>query len=252
MSKANDKLGIRPGIVHRLDKDTSGVMVVAKNDDSYFNLSKQFKIHSNKRIYHAIVHKTSKNDEGTIDTYLSRHPQDGRKRIVVEDFKYIDRDKQMATKNNDKKIKKAVSNFKVLKRFNESNYENCISLLEFQLETGRTHQIRVHSKHQHMPLVNDEDYTNIKSFLKKKGKESLFLKKTYQFIENQKVKGQFLHAKILGFQHPRTNEYMEFESPYPPYFQNLLNFLENSFPQKNESKKESQFEISDEEFNTFN
>lgn len=172
---------IRPGIVHRIDKDTSGVLVVAKNDKSHNSLAMQLKVHSMKRTYYAIVEGIVKEEEGTVRTNIGRHPVERIKMAVVKDGK------------------EAITNYKVLERF-KSN-----TLVECRLETGRTHQIRVHMAHLHHPLIGDQVYGYKK--------------------QKFKLQGQALHAKNLGFIHPTTGEYMEFDSQLPEYFQDILDKL---------------------------
>ena len=177
---------VRPGIVHRIDKDTSGILVVAKNDNAHKKLSEQFKVHSIKRKYVALVKGIVKEDKQTIDLPIGRSTRD-RKKMAV----------------SDKNSRNAVTHIRVLKRFYASN----VTLVEAELETGRTHQIRVHMTHLHHPLVGDEVYG----------------KKDPKF----KVEGQMLHAKYLGFIHPSTNEFIEFDSNLPKYFEDILVSLEN-------------------------
>ncbi|OPJ63227.1 RluA family pseudouridine synthase [Clostridium oryzae] len=174
---------IRPGIVHRIDKDTSGVLVIAKNDFAHIELSKQLKEHSMKRVYNAIVEGIIKNDDGTVDAPLARNPQDRKKIAVVKDGR------------------RAVTHYKVIDRFKNTSFIEC------RLETGRTHQIRVHMAYIGHPLVGDPVYG--------------FKKQRFN------LEGQALHAKILGFIHPTTRKYMEFESPLPNYFQKIINVLKN-------------------------
>jgi 23S rRNA pseudouridine1911/1915/1917 synthase len=171
----------RPGIVHRIDKDTSGVLVVAKNDNSHNKLSEQFKEHSIKRVYNALVEGVVKQDEGTVDAPLARHPIDRIKIAVVKDGR------------------RAVTHYKVISTFKGS------TLVECRLETGRTHQIRVHMAHIGHPLVGDPVYGYKK--------------------QRFNLAGQMLHARILGFIHPTKDEYMEFESELPQYFQKTINIL---------------------------
>lgn len=173
---------LRPGIVHRIDKDTSGVLVIAKSDLAHKHLSAQLEEHSMKRIYNAIVYNNFKEDSGTVETQLIRNPND-RKKIAV-------------TKKGGRH---AVTHYKVIERMGRFN------LLELQLETGRTHQIRVHMAHIGHPLLGDEVYGPRKSPFN--------------------LEGQVLHAKVLGFIHPRTNEYMEFETELPRYFEKLIEKL---------------------------
>jgi 23S rRNA pseudouridine1911/1915/1917 synthase len=185
LSHCKDLSGIngvmRPGIVHRIDKDTSGVLVVAKNDYAHNKLSEQFKDHSMTRVYTALVEGVLKKDKGTIDTSLGRHPNDRIKFAVVSEGK------------------RAVTHYNVLERFDS------YTLIECRLETGRTHQIRVHMSHIGHPLVGDSVYGHKKPKFK--------------------VEGQLLHAKLLGFIHPVKEIYMEFQSPLPEYFVKVLNSL---------------------------
>lgn len=174
---------IRPGIVHRIDKDTSGVLVIAKNDESHNKLSEQLKDHSMKREYYALIEGRLKNDSGTIDKPLGRCKKDRLKIGIVEDGK------------------RAVTHYEVLERYNGYTLIKCV------LETGRTHQIRVHMASIGFPLVGDPLY----GFKRQKFK----------------LEGQVLHAKTLGFIHPRSGEYMEFTSELPQYFSQLINKLRN-------------------------
>lgn len=176
---------IRPGIVHRIDKDTSGVLVIAKNDNAHKKLSEQIKEHSVNRIYVAIVEGVIKNDSGVINLPIGRHPVERKKMAVVS-----------------KGGRNAVTHFKVIERFKEN------TLIEAKLETGRTHQIRVHMAYIGHPLVGDPVYG--------------YKKQKY------KLKGQALHAMTLGFIHPTKGEYMEFSAPLPDYFNELLRKLRNS------------------------
>lgn len=172
---------IRPGIVHRIDKDTSGVLVIAKNDEAHSFLSEQLKDHSMKREYYALIEGRLKNDSGTIDKPLARSKKDRLKIAIVEDGK------------------RAVTHYEVIERYNGYTLIKCI------LETGRTHQIRVHMASIGFPLVGDPVY----GFKRQKFK----------------LEGQALHAKTLGFIHPTTKEYMEFTTELPEYFEALLNKL---------------------------
>ena len=177
---------IRPGIVHRIDKDTSGILVVAKNDNAHKKLAAQFKVHSIKRKYIALVKGIIKEDSLTIDMPIGRSIKDRKKMAVTN-----------------KNSRSAVTHIAILKRFYSSN----VTLVEAQLETGRTHQIRVHMAYIHHPLVGDEIYG----------------KKDNKF----KVQGQMLHAKYLGFVHPSTGKFVEFEKDVPEYFKEILKSLEN-------------------------
>lgn len=174
---------LRPGIVHRIDKDTTGLLVICKNDYAHNFIAEQLKVHSITRKYHAIVHHNLLEDEGSIEAPVGRNPND-RKKMAV----------------NDKNGKRAVTHYKVLERL-----QNQYTYIECSLETGRTHQIRVHMSHIHHPLVGDEVYGPKKSPFS--------------------LQGQCLHAKVLGFIHPTTKQYVEFDSPLPQYFEQLLEKL---------------------------
>ena len=173
---------IRPGIVHRIDKDTSGILVIAKNDEAHNILAEQFKEHSIKREYYALVEGKFSKLEGTIDKPIGRNKKDRLKMGIVDDGK------------------KAITHYRVLEQ-----YDNNMSLIKCNLETGRTHQIRVHMASINHPLVGDPLYGSKK--------------------QKFKLNGQVLHAKTLGFIHPTTNRYMEFESELPKYYMELLNIL---------------------------
>lgn len=173
---------LRPGIVHRIDMDTTGAIVICKNDKAHQILAEQLKEHSITRKYRAIVCGNLKEDTGTIVGAIGRHPID-RKKMAI----------------NEKNGKPAVTHYKVLERFGNYTYIEC------QLETGRTHQIRVHMASKGHPLLGDVLYGPAKCPFK--------------------LRGQCLHAMILGFVHPSTGEYMEFEAPLPDYFIHLLQSL---------------------------
>lgn len=177
---------IRPGIVHRIDKDTTGILVVAKNDNAHKMLSEQFKEHTIKREYVAIVKGILKEDNITVDQPIGRSTQDRKKMCVT-----------------DKNSRNCITHVTVVKRF----YNSKMTLIKAVLETGRTHQIRVHMKYLGSPLLGDLTY----------GSENKLFK----------VKGHMLHARLLGFIHPTLNKYVEFESKLPVQFQNILNVLEN-------------------------
>lgn len=170
---------MRPGIVHRIDMDTTGSLLICKNDRAHQALAKQLKEHSITRKYHAIVHGRLKEDEGTIDKPIGRHP--------------IDRKKMSVHCTNGRE---AVTHYRVLKRFQQFTYIEC------QLETGRTHQIRVHMSSIGHSILGDQVYGPAKC--------------------PYKLQGQTLHAKVLGITHPTTGKYMEFDAPLPDYFQGLL------------------------------
>lgn len=173
---------IRPGIVHRIDMDTTGSLIICKNDESHIKIAEQIKVHSVNRIYEGIVYGNLKEDTGTINAPIGRNPNN-RKKMAI----------------NEKNGKEAITHYKVLAR--NKNY----CYVQFKLETGRTHQIRVHALSINHPLLGDEVYGP----------------KNNKF----KLKGQTLHAKKLGFIHPTTKEYVEFDSELPKYFQEILNKL---------------------------
>ena len=170
---------LRPGIVHRIDKDTSGLLIVAKNDRAHKLLAEQIKEHSFTREYEAIVFGNLKNDEGTVDAPIGRHPVDRKKMCITS-----------------KNSKNAVTHYQVLERLRGYTYIRCI------LETGRTHQIRVHLASLGHPVAGDMIYG----------------------VKNEKVPftGQCLHARKIGFIHPTSGKYMEFVSPLPDYFEQFL------------------------------
>lgn len=172
---------LRPGIVHRIDKDTSGILVIAKNDRAHNALAEQLKNHSMNREYLALVEGRLKTESGTIQTNLGRNPKDRLKYAVV------------------KEGKRAVTHYKVVEYFNAHTLVSC------KLETGRTHQIRVHMAYIGHPLVGDPLYG--------------FKKQSF------KTNGQLLHARLLGFVHPTKKQYMEFTSPLPEHFTEVLNKL---------------------------
>ncbi|MCK6203868.1 MULTISPECIES: RluA family pseudouridine synthase [Bacillus] len=184
MAHCKDLSGIngvlRPGIVHRIDKDTSGLLMVAKNDMAHESLVNQLVEKTVTRKYQAIVHGTIPHDYGTVDAPLGRDPKDRQSMTVVDGGKH------------------AVTHFHVIHRYKDFTHVEC------QLETGRTHQIRVHMKYIGYPLAGDPKYGPRKTL---------------------EIGGQALHAGVLGFVHPRTGEYMEFEAPLPAYFSELLEKL---------------------------
>ena len=172
----------RPGIVHRIDKDTSGVLMIAKNDMAHQSLAAQLAEHSITRKYNAVVYNGFNEDEGTVNEPIGRNPQDRKKMAVTQ-----------------KHSRHAVTHYRVIERMEK------FTLIEAQLETGRTHQIRVHMTYIGHPLLGDPVYGPKKQPIN--------------------LEGQALHARVLGFIHPRTGEYMEFEAPLPPHFEALLERL---------------------------
>lgn len=187
MAHCNDLSGIngvmRPGIVHRIDKDTSGLLMVAKNDLAHESLVNQLVEKTVTRKYRAIVHGVIPHDYGTIEAPIARDQKERQSMAVVDNGK------------------KAVTHFHVLDRFQDFTFVEC------QLETGRTHQIRVHMKYIGYPLAGDPKYGPRKTL---------------------DIGGQALHAGVLGFVHPRTGEYLEFEAPLPSYFEKLIDQLKNN------------------------
>lgn len=174
---------IRPGIVHRIDKDTSGLLMAAKNDKAHASLAAQLKDHSVTRKYYALVHGNLSHDQGTVDAPIGRDPHDRKMYTVIE-----------------RNSKPAVTHFQVTERFGD------YTLLELKLETGRTHQIRVHMKFIGHPLVGDPLYGRSKGI---------------------KMNGQALHAAVLGFIHPSSGEYLEFSAPMPGDMEDVLHSLRN-------------------------
>ena len=182
---------IRPGIVHRIDKDTSGLLVVAKNDEAHLSLSEQMSYHGVVREYHAIARGGFKTDSGTVDAPIGRHPVDRKKMAVLP--------AQSPT------AKEAVTHYEVLERFKECTY------LKLYLETGRTHQIRVHMAHIGHALLGDEVYAGNKIRFEK--------------LHAPLFDGQMLHARALTLTHPRTKEIMRFECELPENFKKVLKIL---------------------------
>ena len=177
---------IRPGIVHRIDKDTSGLLIVAKNDAAHLGLAEQIKEHSFSRMYEAVVYGNIKEDGGTVNQPIGRNPKDRKKMAVVQ--------------NN---AKPAVTHFQVIQRYGEFTHIRCMP------ETGRTHQIRVHMAYIGHPLAGDSVY----------GPKKVITS----------LNGQCLHAKLIGFNHPVLNRYMEFDSELPEYFKDFLAKLNHKY-----------------------
>ena len=178
---------LRPGIVHRIDRDTTGSVIVCKNDAAHLSIAGQLQEHTIVRRYFAILYDNIAEDEFTVDLPIGRDPRDRKKMAVRPDGK------------------RAVTHCHVLKRFGAYTYAEC------RLETGRTHQIRVHMSYVHHPLLGDEVYAG--------NRKSRF-----------KTEGQCLHAGVLGFMHPRTGQYIETNAPLPQYFTEILGKLDNSSP----------------------
>lgn len=184
----------RPGIVHRIDKDTSGLLVVAKNDDAHISLSEQLKTHSVSRVYHAIVVGNLKELSGTVDEPIGRHPVDRKKMAVIKNEAYTSRE--------------AITHYRVIRRFHGFDYVQCV------LETGRTHQIRVHMAYLGHPLLGDEVYGGNKT--------------RFQTLHKDCISGQCLHAKELHLTHPKTEDRMTFTSKLPDDFERVLDLLEKT------------------------
>ena len=174
---------LRPGIVHRIDKDTSGLLIICKNDKAHEAIAAQLKDHSCQRTYHAVVHGVLKDDEGVINAPIGRSRND-RKKMAVEEGG-----------------KEAITHYRVLKRYKEYTYVEC------KLETGRTHQIRVHMAYINHPLMGDPVYSGYK--------------------EPIALKGQVLHAKTIGFKSPETGEFKLFDSELPEHFKKVLQYLDS-------------------------
>jgi 23S rRNA pseudouridine1911/1915/1917 synthase len=174
----------RPGIVHRIDKDTSGLLVVAKNDLAHRNLSEQMSEKTIERKYEALVHGEIPHETGMVDAPIGRDPKDRQKMAVVDNGK------------------PAITHFQVLKSYPD------YTRIECQLETGRTHQIRVHMRYIGYPLVGDPKYGPRKTL---------------------DANGQVLHAKSLAFTHPRTGEWLKFEAPLPTYFADVIDYIEKMY-----------------------
>lgn len=177
---------IRPGIVHRIDMDTTGSLIVCKNDEAHVNIAQQIKEHSVNRIYVGIVCGNVKEDSGTVEGAIGRHPIE-RKKMAI----------------NEKNGKPAITHYRVLERFKNYTY------MQFKLETGRTHQIRVHMASIGHPLLGDTLYSSGR-------------------LPFKHLQGQCLHAKTIGFIHPKTGEYMEYSAPLPEYFEKLLCLLKSN------------------------
>ncbi len=184
----------RPGIVHRIDKDTSGLLVVAKNDDAHMMLSEDLKRHSVSRIYHAVVVGNLKNLYGKINEPIGRHPVDRKKMAVIKNDAYASRE--------------AITHYRVIKRYHGFDYIECV------LETGRTHQIRVHMAYLGHPLLGDEVYGGNKT--------------RFEELHKDCISGQCLHAKVLHLTHPVSKYRMEFNSELPDDFKRVLDLLEKT------------------------
>ena len=191
----------RPGIVHRIDKDTSGLLVVAKNNFTHAGLGKQFSDHSIKRKYIALIWGVLRPLKGTIETFITRSKRN-RQLMTADEFRG----------------KKAITKYSIIKVFNKKDIPK-ISLIEFELETGRTHQIRVHMIYKGTSLLGDQKYRKRNLKFKK-------MDKTFEEILSS-FKGQVLHAVSLGFNHPRNLKKVEFKTKLPLKFKKLLDYLEN-------------------------
>lgn len=179
---------VRPGIVHRIDKDTSGLLVVAKTDEAHIFLSSLLKEHGIKRVYHAIVTGHMPSDRGTVNAPIARHPQDRKKMAVIAGGR------------------EAITHYEVVRDFTSFSH------LRIELETGRTHQIRVHTSYLGHPIIGDTVYGGGKT--------------QFERMHAKYLSGQCLHAKELSFPHPKTKEIMHFEVDFPSEFSHLLNILE--------------------------
>ncbi len=177
---------MRPGIVHRIDMDTTGVLIVCKNDIAHNSIAEQLKEHSITRKYYAVVHGVLKEEEGTVNAPIGRHPVDRKKMSI-----------------NEKSGREAITHYRVLEHFKQFTYVEC------QLETGRTHQIRVHMASIGHPILGDQIYGPAKSSFR--------------------LNGQTLHAGVLGIIHPKSGAYMEFRAPLPEYFEDLLRKIRGAF-----------------------
>ncbi len=192
----------RPGIVHRIDKDTSGLLVIAKNNFTHANLGEQFSNHSIKRKYIALVWGVLRPLKGTIETFITRSKRN-RQLMTTDEFKG----------------KKAITKYSIIKVFNKKDVPK-ISLIEFELKTGRTHQIRVHMIYKGTSLLGDQKY-------RKKNMKFKKIDKTFEAILNS-FEGQVLHAATLGFNHPRNQKKVEYKTKLPVKFKKLLDYLESS------------------------
>ncbi len=194
---------LRPGIVHRLDKDTSGVLVATKDDATHRHLSRQFKAHTIRRRYLALVHGLVAQETGTVDRPIGRHP--------------LHRQKMSSAARVGRQ---AVTHWRVVQRFDLDR----LTLLELRLETGRTHQIRVHLAEMNLPVVGDPVYGTPGRLRD--------MPDTALRARLQRLERQFLHARLLGFLHPQTGEYMEFESPLPADLAEIVRYLEEKYGQQ--------------------
>jgi 23S rRNA pseudouridine1911/1915/1917 synthase len=193
---------LRPGIVHRLDKDTSGVMVATKTDTAHQHLARQFKAHTINRRYIALVHGLLSEERGTVDRPIGRHPTQRKK---------------MSTSS--RHGRQAITHWQVLRRFDQDR----LTLVELRLETGRTHQIRVHFAEMHRPLVGDPVYGGAG---RTRNLADAQLRKQVEALHRQA-----LHARLLGFEHPETGEYLEFSSPLPADMRAVIDYLTAKYRQ---------------------
>jgi len=191
---------LRPGIVHRLDRQTSGVLVVSKHDQAHLALARQFKRHTIRRRYRALVHGLVEASRGTLDRQIGRHPVHRKKMSV-----------------HCRQGRRAVTHWQVLRRFEQDR----LSLLELSLETGRTHQIRVHLSALGHPVVADPLYGNPRL---ERGRSDTRLEGLIRELDRH-----FLHARLLGFEHPETGEYLELQAPMPPELQTILDYLDTKY-----------------------
>ncbi len=195
---------LRPGIVHRLDKDTSGVMVATKDDSTHQQLARQFKAHSIHRRYRALVHGLVQNQQGTIDRPIGRHTA-----------------QRLKMSSSTRRGRRAVTHWQVLRRYDRDR----LTLLELELETGRTHQIRVHLAEMNLPVVGDPLYGSAPLA---RGLADARLRRLVEQLDRQ-----FLHAWQLGFIHPHSGAALEFSTPLPPELQDVIDYLENKYAPAN-------------------
>ncbi len=242
-SPPDDPMGIRPGIVHRIDRDTSGLLVIAKTNAVHAHLKQQFTVHSIVRRYNCLVSGAVKSDAGTLHTLIGRHPTDRKRRAVIPSDLPLPLPSAVAAGDDDEEgggggggggaggPKVAITHYRVLERYLEEKKSGSsgsggaafgLSLVECTLETGRTHQVRVHMKHLTHPILNDPDYGTGSSAAASSKKAKGLAKAVAAVLESARPqKAQMLHARVIGFIHPISQLFMQFESPLPPLFQQI-------------------------------